>query len=134
MKKELLSVLIVLVMLFTITGCDLETTESNEQNNNTNTQQETKTEEQQETKKENKTDDMDLLRKCTVMEAADLYTTGGAKTGENVFDKGKETCLQWYKEWSEKDFAEAVTEDWNNRQNEEIEGKTLSYYLDTLGW
>ena len=77
---------------------------------------------------------MDLIRKCTVMEAADLYTTGGTKAGENVFDKGKETCLLWYKEWDEKDFVEAVTEDWKNRQNEEIDGKPLSYYLDTLGW
>ena len=32
------------------------------------------------------------------------------------------------------DFLEAVNEDWKNRQNEEIDGKPLSYYLDILGW
>ncbi len=131
MKKRILSILLLLTMIFIITGCYLETTESSNQSTNVeNQEQKTETTE----KNDNKNDDMDLIRKCTVMEAADLYTTGGAKAGENVFDKGKETCLLWYKEWNEKDFIEAVTEDWKNRQNEEIDGKPLSYYLDILGW
>lgn len=77
---------------------------------------------------------MDALRKCSVMEAADIYTTGIGKKSDNVFNDGKETCESWYKQWGEKDFFEAVNEDWKNRKNEEIDGKPLSYYLDILGW
>ena len=81
------------------------------------------------TKKE---DPMDALRKCIVMEAADIYTTGG--NSSNAFNDAKKQCESWYKQWGEKDFIEAVTEDWNNRQNEQLNGKPLAEYLNTLGW
>lgn len=79
-------------------------------------------------------DYMDALRKCSVMEAADIYTTGVGEKSDNVFNDGRKTCESWYKQWGEKDFFEAVNEDWKNRQNEEIDDKPLKYYLDILGW
>ena len=35
---------------------------------------------------------------------------------------------------SKEEFIKIVEEDWKNRQNEQIEGKPLSYYLNILGW
>jgi LAS superfamily LD-carboxypeptidase LdcB len=131
MKKKLLSVLIIFTMIFVVTGCNLETTEeTTNTENNKEQEQTTNTEEQ----KNNNYEYMDALRKCSVMEAADIYTTGVGKKSDNVFNDGRETCESWYKQWGEKDFLEAVNEDWKNRQNEEIDGKPLSYYLDILGW
>ena len=131
MKKKLLSVLIIITMIFVVTGCSLETTEeTTNTTNNKEQEQTTNTEEQ----KNNNDEYMDALRKCSVMEAADIYTTGVGKKSDNVFNDGRETCESWYKQWGEKDFLEAVNEDWKNRQNEEIDGKPLSYYLDILGW
>ena len=131
MKKKLLSVLIIFTMIFVVTGCNLETTEETTKTaNNKEQEQTTNTEEQ----KNNNDEYMDALRKCSVMEAADIYTTGVGKKSDNVFNDGRETCESWYKQWGEKDFLEAVNEDWKNRQNEEIDGKPLSYYLDILGW
>lgn len=83
--------------------------------------------------KANKTDTyMEALRKCTVMEAFDILTTGGKS--DNAFDDAKKTCESWYKQWGEKDFFEAVNEDWKNKQNEQLNGKPLTEYLNTLGW
>lgn len=78
-------------------------------------------------------DYMDAMRKCTVMEAADLYTTGGQRTN-NVFDEARRTCESWYQTWSEDDFYESTYIDWSNRKKEKIEGETLEYYLTRLGW
>ena len=77
---------------------------------------------------------MDALRKCSVMEAADIYTTGIGKKSDNVFNDGRASCESWYQQWGEKEFISIVEEDWKSRQNEQIEGKPLSYYLDILGW
>ena len=84
----------------------------------------------------NKSNDsyMDALRKCTVMEASDIYTTGVGKKTDNVFNDAKTTCEGFKDMLGEKDFISTVAEDWKNRQNEQIEGKPLSYYLDILGW
>ena len=131
MKKKLLNILFIAIMVFAITGCDLETTENT---NQTTTQEEQTQSSQNEEQKDNKNEYMDALRKCSVMEAADIYTTGVGKKSDNVFNDGRETCESWYKQWGEKDFLEAVNEDWKIRQNEEIDGKPLSYYLDILGW
>ena len=105
MKKKLLSVLIIFTMIFVVTGCNLETTEETTKTaNNKELEQTTNTEEQ----KNNNDEYMDALRKCSVMEAADIYTTGVGKKSDNVFNDGRETCESWYKQWGEKDFLEAV--------------------------
>ena len=75
----------------------------------------------------------DALRKCTVMEAADLYATGGQKSN-NVFNDARETCEEFYKNESEDEFFEAIRIDWGNRKSETIEGENLEYYLNELGW
>lgn len=102
---------------------------------------ETKEQEQkQETKPETSTTTseersyLDALRKCTVMEAADIYTTGIGKKSDNVFNDGRDTCNTWYSQWGEDDFFEAVYIDWENRKTEEIDGQPLTYYLTILGW
>lgn len=77
---------------------------------------------------------LDTMKKCTVMEAADIYTTGFGKQSNNAFDDAKETCSFWYKDWGEEEFYSAVYEDWSNRQSEEIEGQPLTYYLEILNW
>ena len=86
------------------------------------------------TKETNTNSYTDAMRKCAVMEGADIYTTGIGKKSDNVFNDGRETCEQWYQQWGEEQFIKAVSEDWNNRQNELIDGKPLSHYLDILGW
>ena len=77
---------------------------------------------------------LDALRKCTVMEAADIYNTGIGGNKNTAFDDAKNTCERNYESWSKKDFHDAVYEDWENRKNEVIEGKNLEYYLNVLGW
>lgn len=109
--------------------------DSSEQSKNTEVKEETKNEiskSKPSNNNSNSNNSMDALRKCTVMEAADIYTTGG--NSGSAFNDAKKQCESWYKQWGEKDFLEVVNEDWNNRQNEQIEGKPLSHYLDVLGW
>ena len=77
---------------------------------------------------------MDALRKCTVMEASDIYTTGVGKKTDNAFNDGRDTCTELMDQMGYDDFVDTVNTDWQNRQNEQIEGKPLSYYLDILGW
>lgn len=83
-----------------------------------------------------KTEDkyMDAMRKCTVMEASDIYTTGIGKKTDNVFNDARETCEKSYSQWGEKNFYDAVYADWEEQKSGTIEGKTLEYYLDILGW
>lgn len=83
---------------------------------------------------EAKWDYMDAMRKCTVTEAADIYNIGIGQKSSNIFNDARETCEGYYKNWSEKDFYEAVYTDWENRKNETIDGKNLEYYLEILGW
>lgn len=79
----------------------------------------------------------DALRKCTVMEAFDINTTGiGAKT-DNAFNDGRETCEWMFKsvyKSDEKDFIETVSIDWEDRKSEQIDGEAMPYYLSILGW
>lgn len=77
---------------------------------------------------------IDALRKCTVMEGADIYTTGIGRKSDNVFNDGRQRCENLYQQLGENEFINAATYDWNNRQNEQIEGKPLSHYLEVLGW
>ena len=77
---------------------------------------------------------LDALRKCTVMEAADIYTTGIGKKSNNVFNDARDTCNAWYSQWGENDFFEAAYSDWENRKNEKIDGQPLTHYLTILGW
>ena len=129
MKKILLNILFISIMVFAITGCDLETTENT---NQTTTQEEQTQSSQKEKQRDSKNEYMDALRKCSVMEAADIYNTGIGKKSENVFNDGREICESRYKQLGEKTFLETVNEDWKNRNNEEIDGKPLGYYLDIL--
>lgn len=78
-------------------------------------------------------EDLGYLRKCTVMEAADLHNTGGQKT-DNLFNEAKKTCDSWLQEWGKDDFYEAIDVDWKNRSGELIDGKPLTDYIDQLGW
>lgn len=100
--------------------------EFKESNNNSNVENNSNS--------EVKDDYMDALRKCSVMEAADIYNTGIGQKSDNVFNDGRETCEIWYKQWGEKEFIKVTNDDWENRKKEEVEGEKLSYYLDILGW
>lgn len=104
------------------------------QNNSSFNQKQKEETKNKSTNNTNKNNYIDALRKCSVMEAADIYTTESSKNNDNVFNDGKETCELWYQQWGEKEFINIVDEDWKNRQNEQIDGKPLSYYLDILGW
>lgn len=79
----------------------------------------------------------DALRKCTVMEAFDIHTTGiGGKTN-NAFNDGRETCEQMFRDVyknDEKTFISDVSIDWESRKNEQIDGEAMPYYLGILGW
>ena len=77
---------------------------------------------------------MDALRKCTVMEAADIYNTGIGGNRNTAFDDAKETCLSWYKSWGEEEFIEVSNLDWDDRKSEMIDGENLEHYLSILGW
>ncbi len=70
-----------------------------------------------------------LLDKCTVMEAADLYTTGSL-SDENVFDEAAKTCSTWLID-DHDGYEEAINTDWETRKSEIIEGKTLEQMLET---
>lgn len=100
---------------------------TNEEQNNTNSQN------QQETTEDGHSY-LDALRKCTVMEAADIYTTGIGKKSDNAFNDARVTCDSWYLDWGEDDFFDAVYTDWENRKTEQVDGQPLTYYLDVLGW
>lgn len=78
--------------------------------------------------------DLDSLRKCAVMEAADIYTTGVGKKSDNVFNDGREVCEELRAELSQADFDELIKADWAIRKDEQINGKTLEHYLTILGW
>lgn len=123
--KKIFFISLTSILLFT--GCEYTETSSNTQSTNN---QPTTTEQTQ----KSTTDDgyVELLRKCTVMEASDLYQTGS--TTGNVFDKAKETCEGFYKQLGNESFTEAVTTDWETRKNEEIEGHNLEYYKNQLSW
>lgn len=79
-----------------------------------------------------KTDSLEFLRKCTVMEAADIYASGIGGSRGSAFDDALKTCQSWEREWN--DFEEIVEADWSIRKDEEIDGKPLSHYLEVLGW
>lgn len=138
-KKIIVTIVlwVVLLTLGTLMPNDTTTLNNNEPSN---TETEQKLEENQKNDKmksetnakQNKY--MDALRKCTVMEGADIYTTGIGKKSDNVFNDARVTCQSWYEQWGEKEFVEIVNEDWNTRKNEKIDGKPLTYYLDILGW
>lgn len=83
---------------------------------------------------ENREDWVVAMKKCMVMEGADIYNTGIGKKSNNVFDDARETCNGWYNDWGEDEFYSAVNEDWSNRQNEEIDGKPLTYYIEILNF
>lgn len=93
-----------------------------------------KNEEKQETKEDIKLNDdvTNYMRKCTVMEASDLYTQN--IESNNVFDDGLKQCDSIRKTMSDEEFIEIIKEDWKNRKDEEIEGHNLEYYLGTLRW
>lgn len=80
---------------------------------------------------------MDALRKCTVMEAADIYTTGfGAKT-DNAFNDGRDACNSIYVSTyasNDKQFASDINSEWTTRKGQIIDSKTLEYYLSVLDW
>lgn len=96
-------------------------------NNGTTTQETDKSEDEY----------MDALRKCTVMEAADIYTTGIGKKSDNVFNDGRDNCENIYKKIYQSDedkFTEDIEASWAERKNEVIENNTLEYYMSSLGW
>lgn len=74
------------------------------------------------------------MRKCTAMEAADIYTTGIGKKSDNIFEDAKNTCQAFYDGGTPESFYEAIDIDWSNRSGEMIDNKPLSYYTDKLGW
>ena len=82
-----------------------------------------------------KEDVMDYVRKCAVMEAADLYTDKTRTSTENVFDAGRKTCEKLRTQLGDDDeFIKTVKADWERRKDEQIDGKPLSHYLTTLNW
>ena len=123
MKKILLCVGII-IGCFILTACDLDDSNTATTTTTTTTQVTTSEEDNY----------MDALRKCTVMEAADIYTTGVGKKSDNVFNDGREKCESFVKDWGKKEFIKAVNTDWENRKTEEIEGQPLTHYLEILGW
>lgn len=77
------------------------------------------------------------LRKCTVMEAIDVQTTGVGRKSENVFNDARDTCNWMFTDIyssNETDFASSVNSDWDTRHSETLEGKSAEYYLSILGW
>lgn len=83
-----------------------------------------------------KTEDkyLDAMRKCTVMEAADIYKTGIGGNKDTAFDDAHKTCSKWYREWVEEDFYSAVYEDWEVRKDEIVDDDTLEQILAELKW
>ena len=91
-----------------MTACNLETTNNtNEESTKVKQTENTASKENNEFKKKEdskKNNYMDALRKCTVMEAADIYTTGIGKKSDNVFNDAKVTCESFYEQWGKKIF------------------------------
>lgn len=84
-----------------------------------------------------KDDGLDTMRKCTVMEAADIYTTGYGAKSDNVFNDARDTCYNFLKytyHSNNYEFDKAVDIDWKHRKSEQVDGKDLEYYLSILGW
>jgi hypothetical protein len=87
----------------------------------------------------NETNDpfMDAMRKCAVMEAYDINTTGiGAKT-DNAFNDGRKFCELLFNDVYKNDrdsFISDVATDWNTKKSKQVDGKDLTYYLSILGW
>lgn len=94
---------------------------------------------QEQTNEKSKTEEsfMDSKRKCTVMEAFDIHTTGFGTKSDNAFNDGREFCEHLLKDvykGSEVAFMKDVDADWSNRKHETIDGKDMTYYLGILGW
>ncbi|MBQ9024389.1 MAG: hypothetical protein IJ105_04130 [Bacilli bacterium] len=92
---------------------------------------------QQSTQNNNQTSEpayMEYLRKCTVMEAYDIVTTGVGNKSGNAYVDAKKTCEGFYSSFGEKDFVDAVSTDWNSEQNNTINGKPLTECIKDLGW
>lgn len=123
-KKSKIAIIIAVVIGIAIIGGAVATNNKKSSDNDTKPVEVSKNEDKY----------LDALRKCTVMEAADIYTTGIGGNKSTAFEDAKETCKSWQKEWREKDFYDAVYTDWENRKSETIEGKDLNYYLEVLGW
>lgn len=128
-KKKIIATIILWIGLLIIGAFSPSDTTNTQTNNSTNNEQS-----EIDTIRDNNNDYVDALRKCTVMEASDIYTTGVGQKTDNVFDDAKVTCESFKETLGEEDFISTVEEDWKNRQSEQIEGKPLSYYLDILGW
>lgn len=80
---------------------------------------------------------MDAMRKCTVMEAYDIHTTGVGAKSDNVFNDGRETCTSLFSsvyDGDEEMFISDVSTDWANNKDNQVDGKPLTHYLDILGW
>lgn len=102
------------------------------QNNNQQTTQQSSTE--QSNAKPSEPAYMEYLRKCTVMEAYDIITTGVGNKSGNAYVDAKKTCEGFYSSFGEKDFIDAVSTDWNSEQINTINGKTLTECINDLGW
>ncbi len=74
----------------------------------------------------------EALRKCIVMEAADIYNTGIGGNPDTAFEDARKTCEGWLLNWGEEEFVNLSQIDWENRKEETIDGKTLQYYLEEL--
>ena len=101
--------------------------------------QTSETKETSQTKEENKSEDKftDALRKCSVMEGIDIYTTGIGGKGGNYFDDAKETCESHIETIYNGDRDKFITNTniaWDEVKDEEVDGHTYSYYLEILGW
>lgn len=82
-----------------------------------------------------KEDVMEYVKKCAVMEAADLYTDKTRTSTENVFDAGRKTCEKLRTQiGDDEEFIKTVKADWERRKEEQIDGKPLSHYLTVLNW
>lgn len=139
-KKTLIVIGVVLGVLILI-GI-LGSSETNTQNS---TQQEQPKASQQQNNEDKandtsaKADDayMEALRKCSVMEAFDIQTTGIGRKTDNAFNDGREHCESLLKDvyGNDKDaFIKDVDTDWSNRKNEKVDDKDMTYYLSILGW
>jgi hypothetical protein len=79
----------------------------------------------------------DHLRKCTVMEASDIYTTGIGGDKNTSFEDGRKFCESQFASTYNNDkdkFIADVKIDWETRKNEVIEDNNLEHYLSILGW
>lgn len=73
-----------------------------------------------------------MLKKCTVMEWADIVNTMG--NINTAFADAKTFCKNNLNSWGKDEFYEAVNYDWKNRKNDLLNGKTLDETLDTFDW